>query len=223
MTHLIIVHSLDLLETSNIPHQCLWAGLVSQEEQVFARFTSALVSLLIWAKTCDRFGKSVVSTHSTSKEKWVLHHYQTVANYQWPSFPLICIVTHLIITFYLTFTSCSHTSDVNEQQRWGSCFTLWVSYSFDTYLFWWPYLLMYSMSINYTENVLYIYQHKSFAVDFYVKHHTTVEWITHPLRGKNDKKDVCRFRAPKLHFLFSKSRWFKQIIATTLEFRFFSM
>jgi len=34
--------------------------------------------------------------------------------------PLICIVTHLIITFYLTFTSRSHTSDVNEQQHWGS-------------------------------------------------------------------------------------------------------
>ncbi|ROL50414.1 NGFI-A-binding protein 1, partial [Anabarilius grahami] len=33
VTHLIIVQSLDLLETSNIPHQCLWAGLVSQEEQ----------------------------------------------------------------------------------------------------------------------------------------------------------------------------------------------
>ncbi len=37
-------------------------------------------------------------------------------------FPLICIVTHLIIISYLTFTSCSHTSHVNEHQTQRSYF-----------------------------------------------------------------------------------------------------
>lgn len=85
------------------PTSMLWAGLVSQEVQVVSRLTPALVSVNVRAQTCDRLGKSVVITHTASNVKWVrlVHHYQTVASYQVASFffPLICIVTHLILHF----------------------------------------------------------------------------------------------------------------------------